>query len=128
MRLFGMKDGEEASRDARRYERIRMVLSVMCRREGQEAVNVFTDNVSVTGIKFISQKALSEGDTATLHILLHPIGETLRARGRVVWIKALGKQQFEGGLEITEMETGARMRWADFISQNRAEIPMTPGL
>src|SRR2546423_1638668 len=59
MNRFFRKQGPEPTsvEEQRSFQRIRVVLNVLCRQQGDD-VPIFTDDVSESGLRFVSQQAL----------------------------------------------------------------------
>lgn len=119
MRFF-RKQGDTGRHveDQRSYERIRMVLNVLCRQRGSD-FPIFTDDVSEAGLRFICQQPLRADDDALLLMPLRPGQPPFPLKGRVVWVKQEGEHQYVGGISFMELDGDARAAWTDFIARNR---------
>lgn len=116
-------DSVPSPENRRKLERIRNILTILCRKEGEnEDFRIYTDNVSMGGVKFITQEHLDVGNEMRMIILLHSIHTQITARGAVTWINSLGKQQFEGGIEFISMEAEDQKRFNDFIMRYRMDV------
>lgn len=120
------RQGEPAEpiSEQREFERIRMILGVVCRQRGED-FNIFTDDVSVRGIRFISQHPVHIDEDATLFVMLPP-DQKISLKGKVVWARDEGTHQFVGGISFTDTPKDVEQRWADFIFRNRSGEASTP--
>lgn len=121
MKWFRRGDDAEAAdpgAERREFERIRMILGVVCRQRGED-FNIFTDDVSLGGIRFISQHAVYPNEDATLFLSLNPEQRPVSIRGQVAWVRAEGEHQYVGGIAFEDVPEGTAHDWAEFIERNR---------
>lgn len=106
--------------ERRAFERISITLILICRREGGgEDFKVHTDNVCLQGVKAVTNEALFEGEILDLYVVLYSVHTNFRVKGRVVWVKSLGAQQYEGGIEFLNQDAADRQKWEQFIHRYR---------
>ncbi|MBM3460535.1 MAG: PilZ domain-containing protein [Armatimonadetes bacterium] len=106
--------------EQREFERIRMILGVVCRQRGED-FNIFTDDVSVGGMRFVSQHPVYVNEEVTLFVVLSPESKPVSMHGHVVWLNTEGERQFVGGLQFNELSPEIEKRWAEFIQRNRSD-------
>jgi hypothetical protein len=106
--------------DQRSYDRIRMILGFVVRQEGQRDINIFTDDVSPTGIRFISQKPLEKGQHMILYVSLEGSPTQIAIKAHTAWVQQDGPHQFTGGIAFDEMNPADRALWVRFIDANKA--------
>jgi hypothetical protein len=121
MGWFTRRQGEaplEVS-EQREFARIRMILGVVCRQRGQD-FNIFTDDVSRGGIRFISQHPVFGDESATLFIMLDPDQKAVSIRGQVMWVQEESPQRFTGGIQFKDVGPAVEKSWLDFIDRNKS--------
>lgn len=103
--------------EQRRYHRIKIIVGLVCRRSQRNNINVFTDDVSLGGIRFFSQQSLEKKEEVSLEIP-SGYGETIRIEGRIIWIDQKGPHSYEGGIEFTRLSEENLQVWKKFIRRN----------
>jgi hypothetical protein len=103
--------------DQRRFSRMKMIIGIICHRNGKPSANVFTDDVSIGGIKFTTQTLMDRDEVVELDV---PIGQGKyqRIKGRVAWIRKGVLNNYEGGIEFGRIDDEARKAWQKFIERN----------
>lgn len=102
----------QLAEDRRRYERVRMVLMVICQNaESNDQFVLVTENMSIWGMKFVSLLELRPGETIDVNIPVNSNYRNIAAHGRVVWCEkrtSKGKKYYEGGIEFLTMDPADR--------------------
>ena len=108
---------QDTSSEQRRYSRMKMIMGMVCRRQGKKDTNVFTDDVSAGGIKFTCSLQLDRGEEVFLDV---PIGngEYKSIPGKIAWVKKTALGGIEGGIEFDRMDNATRREWEKFIDRN----------
>jgi hypothetical protein len=103
--------------EQRRFSRMKMIIGIICHRSGKPAANVFTDDVSLGGIKFTTQTLMDRDEMVELDI---PVGsgKYQRIKGRIAWIRKGVLNNYEGGIEFGLIDSDARRAWQKFIERN----------
>jgi hypothetical protein len=111
--------------DRRRMERIRILLTIVCQSvEHEDPFRIMTDNMNVSGVKFISPVKLVPGEVLILKVLLHSHFPNLSCNGRVVWCDkkvVTGKTMFEGGIEFIGLNSDDQTYLKTFIDRYRVD-------
>ncbi len=109
--------------ERRRMDRIRMLLTINCQSSEQpDPIRIMTENINVTGIKFISSTQLFFGEILNMNILLHSHFPNITVKGRVVWCNrksVYGKTCYEGGVEFLTLSNEDRIYLQKFIDKYR---------
>jgi c-di-GMP-binding flagellar brake protein YcgR len=118
------KDEDQVSTgERRRMDRIRMLLTINCQSSEQpDPIRIMTENINVTGIKFISSTQLFFGEILNMNILLHSHFPNITVKGRVVWCNrksVYGKTCYEGGVEFLTLSNEDRIYLQKFIDKYR---------
>jgi len=103
--------------EQRRFHRIKIIVGLVCRRSQGNNINVFTDDVSLGGIRFFSQQPLDKKEEVSLEIP-SGYGEIIRIEGRIIWIDQKGPHSYEGGIEFTRLSEENLQVWKRFIKRN----------
>jgi hypothetical protein len=103
--------------DKRRFLRMKMIMGMLCYRVAGPPANVFTDDVSLGGIKFTTSVVMERNEDVELDV---PVGggRYQRIRGRIAWIKKGVMNNFEGGIEFGRMDEETKKAWSKFIERN----------
>ncbi len=103
--------------EKRRYRRMRMILGIVCKRQGKPSVNIFTDDVSPGGLRFTSHDLLEKGEEVTVVL---PIGHGVfkEVKGVVAWIRHGVIHKYEGGIRFDSMDEDTVRQWEKFIERN----------
>jgi len=93
--------------DRRKSRRFRMFLPVFCSGRGfNEPFEMKTENLSTSGLKFITHTRVAMDEIVTMRIALHPPFPTLEIKGRVVWCEEKLNgflHHYEGGIDFIQM-------------------------
>ena len=105
--------------EKRRYHRIKIIMGLVCYRSQGKNINVFTDDVSVGGIKFFCHQPMSKKEDVKLEIPAG-YGEIIKIDGHVAWIKENedAPGSYEGGIEFARMSEDDLRLWKKFIKRN----------
>ncbi|MCE1247966.1 MAG: PilZ domain-containing protein [Firmicutes bacterium] len=105
--------------EKRRYHRIKIIMGLVCYRSQGNNINVFTDDVSVGGIKFFCHQAMAKKEDVKLEIPAG-YGEIIKIDGHVAWIKENegAPGSYEGGIEFSRMSEDNLHLWKKFIKRN----------
>jgi len=114
---YGNKSNNGSLNEQRHFHRIKMIIGLVCRRTQGNNINVFTDDISVGGIKFFCHSFLEKDEDVTLEIPAG-YGEYLRLDGHVAWIKQKGPHHYEGGIEFGKINEDDLTSWKKFIMRN----------
>lgn len=113
--------GSAEDDEQRRFHRIKMIIGLVCKRNQKNTINVFTDDVSLGGIKFFCHSPIEKNEDVTLEIP-SGYGEYIRVDGSVAWIKEKGPHHFEGGIEFHRINDEILSNWKKFIRRNCEKI------
>lgn len=113
----GMHNDPPRQQEKRRFHRIKMILGLACHRSSESSINIFTDDVSLAGIRFFAHQPLKNKEDVTIDI---PVGQdtTLKLAGRVAWISEKAPNSFEGGVEFHVLGEEELRAWKKFIIRN----------
>ena len=115
------KSYEQSSGEQRRFHRIKMIIGLVCKRHQNNNINVFTDDVSVGGIKFFCHQPLEKKEDVMLEIPAG-YGEYIRMNGTVAWIKQKGPHHYEGGINFLRLSDETQNSWKKFIRRNCEKV------
>lgn len=111
--------GQVSQRDSaerRRFVRIKFIVGLVCKRQDRDAINVFTDDVSMGGIKYFSHLPLQNNEKVRLEIPSR-YGPSFYLNGRVVWVKN-EDEKHTGGIEFDDPEEEVLSKWKKFVNRN----------
>lgn len=113
---------KERRRDPRTREENRVVLTLVPE-EGQEPRGPYyclTKDISVGGIRIMTDAPLSIGAPVKVEITLARSRKRIQALARVRWVKELfGKDVFETGLEFSGLDTETEVALIEHIYGRR---------
>lgn len=111
--------------DRRRMERIRILLTIVCQSvEHDDPFRIMTENMNISGVKFISPVKLVPGEVLILKVLLHSSFPNLTCNGRVAWCDrkvVTGKTLYEGGLEFVGLNSDDQTYLQKFIDRYKVD-------
>jgi hypothetical protein len=96
---------------------MKMIMGMLCHRVDRPPANVFTDDVSLGGIKFTTTAQMERDELVELDV---PIGhgKSQRIAGRIAWIRKGVLNNFEGGIEFGRISDEVKKAWQKFIERN----------
>jgi hypothetical protein len=107
--------------ERRRHHRVKMFLGIICTSKiHKEPFQMMTENMSVSGMKFVSHIDMGIDEVVTMDVALPSPFPALRVKGHVVWCQrrqASEKPVFEGGVEFTKIGDGDRKMLEWFLER-----------
>ncbi|MFP4499264.1 MAG: PilZ domain-containing protein [Vulcanimicrobiota bacterium] len=113
---YGVRRPKQSS-EKRRYQRIKMILGIVCHRQDKPDVTIFTDDVSMGGLKFTSQDKMERDEELKIDLPVG-LGRYKKVIGRVVWFRKGLINSYEGGVEFEDMDENIVRSWEKFIERN----------
>ncbi|MDD5746427.1 MAG: PilZ domain-containing protein, partial [Candidatus Omnitrophica bacterium] len=105
------------SRERRGFARLYIGVEAIYRRNGgQELENkVLVQDISLSGVRFISNEVLSSGDELIFTLNIPDISVPVNARGKVIWQKKFSESFYDTGIEFSDISDQLRHTLAAYI-------------
>jgi Tfp pilus assembly protein PilZ len=102
---------KERRRDTRVYEENRVVIEMKGTRDdgGLEAFDAFTRDLSLGGVRVLTDRPFEQGIEVTMTITLSKSRQVIRICGKVRWVKEIEPGLFEAGIEFLHQIPGSVM-------------------
>jgi len=101
--------------EKRRYPRYAVPCKVTYASMGLAAIEASTIavNISLCGIRMLISRLIKQDDRVKLRIDLRDNNQPVRAFGKVVWTREIGKFEMDAGIEFTKIEPADSNRLKD---------------
>ncbi len=102
---------KERRRDTRVNEENRVVIEMKAARDGEglETFDAFTRDLSLGGVRVLTDRPFEQGIEVTMTITLSKSRQVIRICGKVRWVKEIEPGLFEAGIEFLHQIPGSVM-------------------
>lgn len=103
-------------KEFRHFSRLNFSGPLRCQVRGsQEIINTVSEDLSLSGVKFINNKFIAPSTSVMLEINLKP--NIIRPIARIIWSSALPRQdKFSLGAEFMELDSKDKKSLADYLN------------
>ena len=88
-------------------------------------ISAITKNLSVEGVRFLSEKKLEPGYVLKMEIFLTSESMPLRLGGEVIWCQSLiqpdGKEMFETGVKLFTVDRSDETRFIGYVCKKMSQ-------
>ena len=101
----------------RNYLRIPITLTIFCRDGQGIPFSIITEDLSGGGTRFTTNHSLSIGERIYLQIQFDLSSPVITVMGKIIWLRKLDQETYEGGLEFTEISVQGRTTLVEHLAR-----------
>lgn len=106
----------------RQYLRIPITITMFCRDSQGIPFSIVTEDLSGGGTRFTTNHTLSIGEKVYIQIQLEISSPVITVMGKVIWLRKIDQENYEGGIEFVEVSVHGRTSIVEFLAKNSRKV------